>query len=54
MFNSGQEMEALMLSWFILTETGSPFLVGLLGALRFGGTARSTVCLAIVWTVASS
>ena len=38
MFNSGQEMEALMLSWFILTETGSPFLVGLLGALRFGGT----------------
>jgi MFS family permease len=38
MYNSGQEMEALMLSWFILTETGSPFLVGLLGALRFGGT----------------
>ena len=27
-----------MLSWFVLTETGSPFLVGLLGALRFGGT----------------
>jgi len=38
MFNSGQEMEALILSWFVLTETGSPFLVGLLGALRFGGT----------------
>ena len=34
----GFEMEALILGWFVLVETGSPFLVGLVGALRFVGT----------------
>ncbi len=32
------EMETLLLGWYVLVDTGSPFLVGLVGALRFGGT----------------
>lgn len=32
------EIDLLVLSWYILVETDSPFLVGLLGALRFTGT----------------
>ena len=35
------EMENLVLGWYILVDTGSPFLVGLVGALRFGGTLLS-------------
>jgi MFS family permease len=31
-------METLLLGWYVLVDTGSPFLVGLVGALRFGGT----------------
>ena len=31
------EMETLLLGWFVLVDTGSPFMVGLVGALRFGG-----------------
>jgi MFS family permease len=31
------EMETLLLGWYVLVDTGSPFLVGLVGALRFGG-----------------
>ena len=31
------EMETLLLAWYVLVDTGSPFLVGLVGALRFGG-----------------
>jgi len=34
----GSEMEILILGWYILVATDSPFLVGLLGALRFSGT----------------
>src|SRR5687768_16372106 len=34
-------MENLVLGWYILVDTGSPFLVGLVGALRFGGTLLS-------------
>ena len=34
----GSEMETLILGWYILVATDSPFLVGLLGALRFSGT----------------
>ena len=32
------EMENLILGWYILVETGSPFLLGLFAALRFLGT----------------
>lgn len=32
------EMENLILAWFILVETDSPFLLGLFGALKFLGT----------------
>ncbi len=35
------EMETLLLGWYVLVDTGSPFLVGLVGALRFGGTLLS-------------
>ena len=31
-------MEFVVLAWFVLVETDSPFLVGLFGALRFFGT----------------
>ena len=34
----GSEMETLILGWYILVATDSPFLVGLLAALRFSGT----------------
>jgi len=32
------EIDLLVLSWYVLVDTDSPFLVGLLGALRFSGT----------------
>ncbi|MCZ6538911.1 MAG: MFS transporter [Chloroflexi bacterium] len=32
------EMETIVLAIFVLRETGSPLLVGLIGALKFGGT----------------
>jgi MFS family permease len=32
------ETETLLLGWYVLVDTGSPFLVGVVGALRFGGT----------------
>jgi MFS family permease len=32
------EMETLVLGWYVLVDTNSPLLVGLIGALRFGGT----------------
>ncbi len=32
------EMENLVLAWFILSDTGSPLQVGLIGATRFAGT----------------
>ena len=35
------EMETLLLGWYVLVDTGSPLLVGLVGALRFGGTLLS-------------
>ena len=34
----GSEMETLILGWYILVETDSPFLVGILAALRMSGT----------------
>ena len=37
------EMETLILGWYLLVETNSPLLVGLLGALRFGGTLLSPI-----------
>jgi MFS family permease len=36
-------METLILGWYILVETNSPFLVGLLGALRFSGTLTAPI-----------
>jgi len=39
--NWGGEMETLILGWYILVETDSPFLLGLLGAVRWGGTLLS-------------
>ena len=33
-----EQMQLLVLSWFVVTETGSPLLLGLFGALRFSGT----------------
>ena len=32
------EMETIVLAIFVLRDTGSPLLVGLIGALKFGGT----------------
>ena len=39
--NWAGEMETLILGWYVLVETGSPFLLGLFGALRWGGTLLS-------------
>jgi len=39
----GSEMETLILGWYILVATDSPFLVGLLAALRFSGTITAPV-----------
>ena len=36
-----EQMEFLVLAWFILQETDSPFLLGLYAALRFTGTLLS-------------
>lgn len=36
-------METLILAWYILVETDSPFLLAVVGALRFGGTLFSPV-----------
>ena len=36
-----EQMEFLVLAWFILQETDSPFLLGLYAALRFTGTLFS-------------
>ena len=36
-----EQMEFVVLAWFVLTETDSPFLVGIYGSLRFGGTLFS-------------
>ena len=43
MANWGSEMETLILAWYILVATDSPFLVGLLGALRFSGTLTAPI-----------
>lgn len=42
------EMENLVLAWFILSETGSPLQVGLIGATRFAGTLLAPLYGAIV------
>ena len=39
--SSAEQIEFLVLAWFVLTETNSPFLVGLFAALRFTGTLLS-------------
>lgn len=36
------EMETIVLAIFVLRDTGSPLLVGLIGALKFGGTLLGT------------
>ena len=36
-----EQMELVVLAWFVLIETDSAFLVGLLGSLRFTGTLFS-------------
>ena len=36
--SSGFEMENLILGWYVLVQTGSPFLLSVLVALQFGGT----------------
>lgn len=41
MMTWASEMETLILGWYMLVATDSPFLVGLLGALRFSGTLTS-------------
>ena len=38
---AAEHMEFLVLAWFILQETNSPFLLGLYGALRYMGTLFS-------------
>ena len=43
MITWGSEMETLILGWYILVATDSPFLVGLLGALRFSGTLTAPI-----------
>lgn len=43
MITWGAEMETLILGWYILVATDSPFLVGLLGALRFSGTLTAPI-----------
>lgn len=43
-----QEMENLVLAWFILSETDSPLQVGLIGATRFSGTLLAPFYGAIV------
>jgi predicted MFS family arabinose efflux permease len=42
------EMEALVLAWFVLADTGSPLQLGLLGAARFGGIFLSPIYGAVV------
>lgn len=44
----GTEMETLILAWFVLTDTGSPLQVGLIGAARFGGILLSPIYGSIV------
>ena len=39
----GYEMETLILGWYVLVQTDSPFLVALLGAARFSGTLISPI-----------
>jgi MFS family permease len=34
----GAEMETIILGWYVLVETDSPFLASVVAALRFGGT----------------
>ena len=36
--SSGFEMENLILGWYVLVETGSPFLLSVVAALQYGGT----------------
>ena len=36
--SAGFEMENLILGWFVLVETGSPFLLAVVAALQYGGT----------------
>ena len=36
-----EQMELVVLAWFVLIETDSAFLIGLLGSLRFTGTLFS-------------
>ena len=43
MMTWGSEMETLILGWYVLVATDSPFLVGLLGALRFTGTLTAPI-----------
>jgi MFS family permease len=43
MMTWGSEMETLILGWYILVATDSPFLVGILGALRFSGTLTAPI-----------
>ena len=36
--STGFEMENLILGWYVLVETGSPFLLAVVAALQYGGT----------------
>jgi len=36
-----EQMEFVVLAWFVLMQTNSPFLVGVYGSLRYGGTLFS-------------
>ena len=36
--SAGFEMENLILGWYVLVETGSPFLLAVVAALQYGGT----------------
>ena len=36
--SSGFEMESLILGWYVLVQTGSPFLLSVVAALQYGGT----------------
>ena len=43
------EMEIIVLAMFVLSDTGSPLLVGLIGALKFTGTLLGPFYGLMVW-----
>ena len=44
----GQQMETILLAWYVLTITDSPFLVGLVGASRLAANLMALYAGAVV------